>query len=137
MMLLGSFEFYKMFLKSWYLQHKTKKKYVRVFQVFHDSVFFLEIFTTPLTMQCPKCIFHMDIYKDQVRSVTFVEKKVSRWYRASKNIYKKAPHFLWLPVENLKIWYIFYKKQNFQGTPWASIIATCLIKLWRTGPLSA
>ena len=35
----------------------------------------------------------------------------------------------------MKIPYIFYKIQNFQGTPWASIIATCLIQLLRTGPL--
>ena len=47
---------------------------------------------------------------------------------------KKAPNFFWLLVEDIKIPYTLYKIQNFQGTPWASIIATCLIKLLRTGP---
>ena len=65
--------------------------------------------------------------------VTFVE-KVLRWNSASKNIYKKSTKFVWLLVKDMKIPYIFYKIQNFLGTPWASIIATCLIKLLRTGP---
>ena len=94
---------------------------------------FLEIFTTLLTMQCPKCLFHMENHKDQVKCVTLVE-KVSRWDSSSKNIYKKNTWFFWLLVEDIKISNIFYKIQNFQGTPWASIIATCLIKLLRTGP---
>ena len=51
-----------------------------------------------------------------------------------RTLTKKAPIF-WLLVKDMKIPYIFYNIQNFQGTPWASIIASCLIKLLRTGPL--
>ena len=38
-------------------------------------------------------------------------------------------------MKDMKIPYNFYKLQKCQGPPWASIIATCLIKLLRTGPL--
>ena len=55
-------------------------------------LFFLEVFTTLLTIQCPICLFHMGNHIDQVRCVTFVE-KVSRWNSASKNIYKKHLNF--------------------------------------------
>ena len=48
---------------------------------------------------------------------------------------EKAPNCFWLLVKDMKIPHIFYKIQNFQGAPWASIITTCLIKLLRTGPL--
>ena len=48
---------------------------------------------------------------------------------------KKEPNFFWLLVKDMKIQYVLYKIQNFQGTPWASIIATCLKKLLRTVPL--
>ena len=51
-----------------------------------------------------------------------------------EHLQKKHLIFFWLPVEDIKIPYIFYKIQNFQGPPWASIIASCLIKLLRTGP---
>ena len=88
MMFLESFGFYKMCLKSWYLQLETKK-ICAFFQVFCDSLFFLEIFTTFLTMQCTKCLFQMYNHIDQVRCVTFVE-KVSRQNSASKNIYKES-----------------------------------------------
>ena len=52
---------------------------------------------------------------------------------------KKAPKFVWLLVKDMKIPYIFYKIQNFQGTPWASIITTYVIKLLvlSTGPFQA
>ena len=48
-----------------------------VFKVLRDSLPFLEIFATLLTMQCPKWLFYMDDHIDQVRCVPFVE-KVSR-----------------------------------------------------------
>ena len=38
-------------------------------------------------------------------------------------------------MEDIKISYIIYNIQKFQGTPWASIITTYLIKLVRTVPL--
>ena len=77
----SKFGFYKMCLKSWYLQLETKKKYVLFLKVFRDFLFFLEIFTTLLTMQCPKCLFHIDNHIDQIMCVTFVE-KVPRWNSA-------------------------------------------------------
>ena len=61
-------------LKSQYLQLETNKNYVFFLQVFCDSLFFLEIVTTLLTMKCPKCLFHIDIHIDPVRRATFVEK---------------------------------------------------------------
>ena len=100
--------------------------------MFRVSLFFLKIFATLLTMQCPKCLFHMDNHIDQVKCVTFVE-KVYRLNSASKNIYKKASYFFGPPLKDIKISYISYKIQNFHGSPWASIFATCLIKLLMTG----
>ena len=133
-MFLGSFGFYKMCLNLNIFNLKLKKIYMCFFQVLRDCLFFLEIFTTLLTMQCPKCLFHMYNQIDQVRFVTCV-KKVSRYNSASKYIYKKKHQFFfWLHEEDFRISYIFYKIQNFQGDPWTSIIATCLLKLLRTGP---
>ena len=59
------------------LPRNNKKKICAFFQVFRDSLYFLEIFTTLLTMQCPKCLFHMNNHIDQVGYVTFVE-RISR-----------------------------------------------------------
>ena len=128
MIFLESLGFFKMCLKSWYLQSETK-----FFPVIFS--FFLEILTTLWTMQCPNYLFHMDNHIDQVMCVSFVE-KVSRWNSASKNIYnKKKLIFFGLLVKDIKISYIFYKIQNFQGPSWASIFATCLTKHLRAEPL--
>ena len=48
---------------------------------------------------------------------------------------KKAQHFFWFQVEDIKISDIIYKIQNFLAASWASIITTYLIKLLSTGQL--
>ena len=96
--------------------------------------FFLEIFSTLLTMQCPKCLFHMDNHIDQVRCVTYMEKSFKMKQCIKEHLQKRHLFFVLLLVEDFKISYIFYKIKNFQGNPQASIITTCLIKLFRTGP---
>ena len=60
------------------------------------SVFFLEIFTTLLTIQYHKCLFNMQNHIDKVGYVLFVE-KVLRWNSTWMNIYKKAPNLVWAP----------------------------------------
>ena len=62
------------------------------FQVFCDTLFSLDIFTTHLTMQCYKCHFHLDNHIDQVDSVTFVE-TISRRNSTSENNSKKKPNY--------------------------------------------
>ena len=81
----------------------------------------------------PEMPFHMDNHIYQ--GVSHLWKKFQNEIVHQRTFTKKAPNFFWLPVKDIKISYIFYKIQNFQGHPWASIIATCLIKLLRTGPL--
>ena len=56
----------------------------------------------------------------------------------SRKTQRITKHFQFtsLQVEEIEISYTFYNIQNFLGTSWSSIIATCLIKLLRTGPLT-
>ena len=76
-------------------------------------LFFLEIFSTLLTLLCFNCLFHMNNHIDKIVHVMFVE-IVSWWNVISENIRKKAPHFFWFQVGNLNITKIFYKIQNFK-----------------------
>ena len=99
-----------------------------------DSLFFLEIFAKLLTIQCPN-VFSTWIITYIKLGVSHLWEKFQDEIVHQRTFTKKAPNFFWLFVKDMNIPYIFYKIQNFQGTPWASIIATCLIKLLRMGPL--
>ena len=59
-------------------------------------LFLLEIFSTLLTLHCPKCLFHMNNHINQVVNVMFVG-KVSRWNVTSENICKKSTCFFLVP----------------------------------------
>ena len=59
---------------------------------------------------------------------------ISRKTEEDGTLTNKAQHIFWFPVEDIKISDMFYKIQNFLGTPWASIITIYLIKLLSTGP---
>ena len=58
--------------------------------------FLLEIFSTLLTLHCPKCLFHMNDHINQVVNVMFVG-KVSRWKVTSENISKKSTWLFLVP----------------------------------------
>ena len=73
----------------------------------------------------------MDNQIDTGGSVTYVDNFL-RWNGTSENISKKAHTFFGLLVKDIKISDIFYKRQNFLNTSWASIITTYLIKLLST-----
>ena len=97
MMFLGSFGSYE---DIWYLDiftWKTKKCCEFFLQVYQEYLFFLEISTTHLTMQCFKCIFNVDNLIDQVVVVKFVE-TVSSWNSTSKTFENKPLIFVGLLV---------------------------------------
>ena len=60
--------------------------------MFCDSPSFLEVISTHFTMQCFKCIFHMDNHTDMVGAVTFVDLKKIKWY-TQKHLLKKSHYF--------------------------------------------
>ena len=78
-------------------------------QVYHDSHFFHEIFSTYLTMQCFKCLFHMDIHtvcgicltiKWYIRK--YLQKKTTTFF-ASSGRYQCFRHLLQnqKPIRNI------------------------------------
>ena len=98
------------------------------------SVFFLKYL--PHIGQCNA----LNVFSTWI--ITYIKLGVSHlWKKFQDEIvhqrtFTKAPNFFWLLVKDMKIPHISYTIQNFQRTPWASIIATCLIKLLRTWPFS-
>ena len=74
----------------------------------------------------------MDNHIDQVGAVTFVE-RFSKLNSTSEIFAKQAPNFCLLLLEYIKVLDIFYKIQNFFGTPWGSIITTYLRKFLSNG----
>ena len=60
-----NFVFYIKCLKCRYPQYKTQKKHM-LFNVFCEFLFSLKNISTPLTLHCPKCLFHMDNHMDPV-----------------------------------------------------------------------
>ena len=60
--------------------------------VFGYSPVFLEICSTYLTLQCSKCLFHMNKHKDMVGPVTLVEKFQDEMV-TEKTFAKKAQFF--------------------------------------------
>ena len=69
-------------------------KNVHAFLVlFGYSPVFLELCSTQLTLQCPKCLFHMNKNKNMVRNVIFLG-KIPRWNGTWKNIYGQSATFL-------------------------------------------
>ena len=93
---------------------------------------FLEILITALTMQCPKCVFHMDNHIDQVRYVPFVGGKKFQYEIVHQRTCAKNTYFVLAPCGRYQD--ILHLLQNSRS-PWASIITTYLIKLLSTGPL--
>ena len=73
-----------------------QKHLVIYLQVSCDSFFLLKIFSTPLTMHCPNCLFYMDNHMDQVRNVMFVEIG-SRWNGSSENICRNSNKICLVP----------------------------------------
>ena len=57
----------------------------------------------------------MNKHKDMVRTVTFVEKFQDEMV-TEKTFTKKAQHFFWFQVGDIKISDIFYKIQKFLRT---------------------
>ena len=57
----------------------------------------------------------MNKHKDIVRTVTFVEKFQDKMV-TEKTFTKKAQHFFWFQVGDIKISEIFYKIQKFLRT---------------------
>ena len=77
----------------------NQKQIVLFLRVFCDTRFFLEIFTTHLTMQCFKCLFNMNDHIDQVGCVTFVEtfeeeKNIGNYCVAPGGRYQDIRHLL-------------------------------------------
>ena len=89
--------------------HLEPKKLCSFFKVFHDSLFFLELFFTHLTIQCFQCIFHNDNHIDQDGTVTFVDKKILDEMVDQKTFVrrKKTTFFCWFIEEDIKISAIF------------------------------
>ena len=89
--------------------------------VFWNSMFFLEIFSTHLTLICFECLLHMKKHLYEVLPVTVVEQS-SRLNGTWKNICNKANTLFWFPVKDIRISDNFYKIQNFLRTSWVSVI---------------
>ena len=105
------------------------------FKVFRDALFFLKYL--PHFWQCNALnVFSIWIITYIKLGVSHLWKKFQDEIVHQRTFTKKTPNFFWLLLEDIKIPYTFYKIQNFRGTPWASIITTCLIKLFRTWPLA-
>ena len=113
---------------------KLKKIMCSFFKCFVILCFFLKYL--PHFWQCKALnVFFTWIITYIKLGVSHLWKKFQDEIVHQRTFTNKAHNFFWLFVKDMKIPYTFYKIQNFQGTPWASIIATCLIKLLRTGPL--
>ena len=96
-------------------------------QVFHDTLVFLEIFTTHLTMQCFK-FFSTWIFTWIDLVLSHLWKQFQDEIVHQKTFAKKHLICFWHLVEDIKISNIFYKILNFLGTQWVLIITTYLIK---------
>ena len=79
--------------------------------MFGYSPVFLEICSTHLTMQCPRCLFHINKHKDIFRTVTFVEKFQDEMV-TEKTCTKKAQHFFGFKSEISRFQTYFTKSKS-------------------------
>ena len=89
--------------------------------VFCDSMFSFEIFSTHLTLLCFKCLLHMKKHLYEVIPVTFVERS-SRLNGTWKNICKKSTYIILVPSQRYQNFWQLLQNPKFPKTSWDSVI---------------
>ena len=96
---------------------KSPNRNQKKFGAFYVGVlllsFLLEIFTTLLTLHCPKCLFHVNIHIDKVINVMFVE-NISIWNVTSENISKNSLDCFGFQVGDINISDNFCKIEKYR-----------------------
>ena len=123
---LGSFGFCKICMISCDLPQGAQK----------NSCFFVNVLWCTISSWN---FFHKCDTPNLIYVIIHVEKtfrslhcqKCGKYFKKKQRI----TEHLKVQVDNIEISDTFYKIQNFLGTLWSLIIATCLIKLLRMGPI--